>query len=139
MCPSSELLLLSQQLPLSAPCPCLQRAADGRVCKVTSCWEGRIHKATLQCERYAVESWRLREGRMMAVRSDLQMADGRRATLLWFLEQVAVPNKPRGCLPCEPAEGTASGHLLSLWILFVSVVVLAKLQVSLLSASFQGC
>lgn len=44
----------------------------------------------------------------MAVRNDLQMADGRRATLLWFLEQVAVPNKPRGCLPCEFAEEIAS-------------------------------
>ncbi len=85
------------------------------MCKATSCWEGRIHKATLQCEQYSVESWRLREGRIMAVRNDLQMADGRRATLLWFLEQVAVPNKPRGCLPCEFAEEIASGHLLSLW------------------------
>ena len=76
----------------------------------------------------------------MAVRSDLQMADGRRATLLWFLEQVAVPNKPRGCLPCEPAEGTASGHVLSLWkSWFIFVVVLPRLQVSLLSASCQGC
>ena len=60
------------------------------------------------------------------------MADGRRSTLLWFLEQVAVPNKPRGCLPCESVEGHSLwAPLVAVGVSVISVVVLARLQVSL--------
>ncbi|CAK0783750.1 hypothetical protein CVIRNUC_006949 [Coccomyxa viridis] len=80
--------------------PVHQRNAMGLLCKVSSFWDGAIHKSQFEPAdpslKPRLESWRYMDGGMMVVRSALRLEKGREVVMFWYLESIEVPEKPHG-------------------------------------------
>ncbi|EIE25023.1 hypothetical protein COCSUDRAFT_61272 [Coccomyxa subellipsoidea C-169] len=78
-----------------------QRSAEGRLCKTTAFWDGKIHKSRMEPvegspQGRRTESWRFMDSGMMVVRSALQTEKGKDVVMFWYLEAIEMPERPRG-------------------------------------------
>lgn len=68
--------------------------------RISSWWENGFHKSRMEGGRHGtVESWRYIDAGLMMVRTTLQNEQGPRCSVLWYMEEMAVPGNTNATVP----------------------------------------